>query len=144
MEKLFLKQMAKRTSSSLSVEAKLQKLGRIEHSSDLRTKKFMPTVEKIGIRHVVHDIPVEMSEAELRVYFSKLFLNHPHAVLEISPKLGEEARRSILALVQKNYPMVEIIRLIPDHQVVNILILGNKSLNDKYSMEFTDRVRSAL
>lgn len=116
--KAIARQMEKTFSGKLSTEARLQKAGVV----DARVKSGF-NIERKGTLHVVHSIPELASEKELRVFFSEFFLKNPHAELSLSSKLGEVSRRKILAIVQNNYPLTEVIRLLPGHQVVDVTVL---------------------
>lgn len=104
-----------------------------------RTRRLVPDnvplghgilMEVKGREYVVSHISEETGETEVLKFFSKFFIAHPDTVLKLSPRLPSEARRKIIGPVQANYPLVEIIRLLPDHQVVTLTTFGIKELND--------------
>lgn len=116
--KAIARQVEKTFSGKMSPEARLQRAGVI----DSKVKAGF-NIERKGTLHIVHSIPELASEKDLRVFFSEFFLKNPHAELSLSSKLGEVSRRKILSIVQNNYPLTEVIRLLPGHQVVDVTVL---------------------
>lgn len=54
-----------------------------------------------------------------------------------------EERRFVAAIVSRNFPLLEVGRLIPGHSIANVSFSGVKKLNDRYGQAFTDHIVDA-
>lgn len=63
--------------------------------------------------------------------------------LAISDLKSLEERRFVAAVVSRNFPLLEVGRLIPGHSIANVSFSGVKKLNDRYGQAFTDHVVDA-
>lgn len=54
-----------------------------------------------------------------------------------------EERRFVASVVSRNFPLVEVGRLVPGHAIANVSFSGIKKLNDRFGQEFVDHLLAA-
>ncbi|MDQ1344298.1 MAG: hypothetical protein QG650_1018 [Patescibacteria group bacterium] len=54
-----------------------------------------------------------------------------------------EERRFVASIVARNFPLLEVGRLIPGHSIANVSFSGIKKLNDRFGQEFVDHIIDA-
>lgn len=63
--------------------------------------------------------------------------------IHFSPETPSKIKRALSEIISENYPMIEIARLTPGYDILNIVFEGIKKLNDIYGQAFVDIVLSA-
>lgn len=58
--------------------------------------------------------------------------------MHFDPNLETGKKRILANILAKNHPLIEVLRLIPGNDVINISFSGIKKLNDTYGQGFVD------
>lgn len=96
-----------------------------------------------GTTLFIKDIP-PMSPTELERELIHIMRDHPTETIRFDESLSSEAKRVLSTIISKNHQLVEVARLLPGNDVVNITFAGIKKLNDTYGQDFTDRLMGAV
>lgn len=78
------------------------------------------------------------TEQEMRKSIIDMIVQHKLEGIDFVPELSHEAKRVLSNMLDQNHPLLEIVRLVPGHELVNINFKGIKALNDAYGQAFMD------
>lgn len=76
--------------------------------------------------------------------FMSIMINNDISKVVISPNISWESKRIIHNILWRNNPLVEIVRIVPWHKVVNISFWWIKRINDRFKPAFTDLLLDTL
>lgn len=90
-----------------------------------------------GSKLVILDIKGQ-SESGIRREFSRILGDTRIQTIHFDPSMDSTKKRILANILAKNYPLVEVLRLIPGNTVANVSFAGVKKLNDIYGQNFVD------
>lgn len=88
----------------------------------------------------IRDITLGASESDIRRELSRVLGGSGLRIIRFDPCLDTEKKRILANMLAKNHPLIEVLRLIPGNDVVNVSFAGIKKLNDIYGQSFVDRL----
>lgn len=94
-----------------------------------------------GTKLFIQDIQ-NQTESQIRREFSRLLADSRIQTIHFDPFMDSAKKRILANILAKNYPLVEVLRLIPGNTVANVSFAGVKKLNDTYGQDFVDRLLS--
>ncbi|MDD2891656.1 MAG: hypothetical protein PHQ95_01705 [Candidatus Gracilibacteria bacterium] len=78
------------------------------------------------------------AEREVREEFSRIIEQKNIQSIHFSLSLDTIKKRILSNILAKNHPLIEVLRLIPGNDIVNIGFAGIKKLNDTHGQDFVD------
>ena len=72
-----------------------------------------------------------------RALFAHITKHQPETITFTSD-ISHESKRILANILAENHPLLEVARLLPDHEVMNLNFRGIKQLNDIYGQAFVD------
>lgn len=91
---------------------------------------------------LIHDIQGR-SESQIRREISRILEDGSIRTIRFDPGLDTSKKRMLSGILAKNHPLVEVLRLIPGNDVLNVSFSGIKKLNDTYGQSFVDALTVA-
>lgn len=80
------------------------------------------------------------SESEIRIGLSRILGDNKIQTIRFDSRLDTKKKRILANILARNHPLIEVLRLIPGNNVVNVGFSGIKKLNDIYGQNFVDRL----
>lgn len=84
--------------------------------------------------HAIHGT----SEAEVRRELTLILQKTGAETVRFDSRLGTTEKRLLGNILAKNHPLIEVLRLLPGNNVLNVSFAGIKKLNDTYGQAFVD------
>lgn len=96
-----------------------------------------------GTTLILKDIP-PLAPKDLEKALIQIMRDNPVDSIRFDNSLSSEAKQALSTIMSKNHPLVEVVRLIPGNDVVNITFAGIKKLNDTFGQAFVDRFMDSV
>lgn len=83
------------------------------------------------------------SEPEIRKELLYILEQTQAKTIMFDPHIDTTKKRILANLLTKNHPLIEVVRLLPGNDVLNVSFAGIKKLNDTYGQSFVDTLLAA-